>query len=263
MTAVCSVGHDDKRSGYSESGANLWVCGPSSSGRVGQPRIATTDNGHRYRGSFGGTSAATPIVSGVVALVREANNALTWRDVKLILAASARKNDPGNTGWVQGALKYGSTTNRYSFNHEYGFGIVDAKAAVDLAPGWTNVRDLREITPELIHSYDSDRADVCHWPVGPICVFPNGTQWHTHSARIAHVAGDRPGAQKLPGCCGGQDHRPPTLESSAQKVGTARGVPKSPRRRGGGGVYVSSSTSGRWKADPKGTDFVTGRKHRP
>ena len=148
VTAVCAVGHDDKRSEYSEAGANLWVCGPSSSGRVGQPRIATTDNGHRYRGSFGGTSAATPIVSGVVALIREANTALTWRDVKLILAASARKNDPDNTGWEEGAFKYGSTTDRYNFNHEYGFGMVDAKAAVDLAPGWTNVRDFREITSE-------------------------------------------------------------------------------------------------------------------
>ena len=148
VTTVCAVGHDDIRSGYSDTGANLWVCGPSSSGRVGQPRIATTDNGHRYRGTFGGTSAATPIVSGVAALVREANNALTWRDVKLILAASARKNDPDNTGWEQGALKYGSAMDRYDFNHEYGFGMVDARAAVDLAPGWTNVRDLREITSE-------------------------------------------------------------------------------------------------------------------
>ena len=148
VTAVCAVGHDDKRSDYSEAGANLWVCGPSSGGRVGQPRIATTDNGHRYQGAFGGTSAATPIVSGVVALVREANTALSWRDVKLILAASARKNDLVNTGWVEGAFKYGSVTDRYNFNHEYGFGMVDAKAAVDLAPGWTNVRDLREITSE-------------------------------------------------------------------------------------------------------------------
>ena len=148
VTAVCAVGHDDKRSIYSEPGSNLWVCGPSSSGRVGQPRIATTDNGNRYRGSFGGTSAATPIVSGVVALVREANNALTWRDVKLILAASARKNDPDNTGWEQSALKYGSTTDRYNYNDEYGFGMVDAKAVVDLASGWTNAPELREITSE-------------------------------------------------------------------------------------------------------------------
>ena len=148
VTAVCAVGHDDKRSSYSETGSNLWVCGPSNSRRVGQPSIATTDNNHRYRGSFGGTSAATPIVSGVVALVREANSSLTWRDVKLILAASARKNDPDNTGWVEGAFKYGSTTDRYNYNHEYGFGMVDAKAAVDLAAGWTNAPELREITSE-------------------------------------------------------------------------------------------------------------------
>ena len=146
ITAACAVGHDDKRSDYSESGSNLWICAPSSSGRVGQPGIATTDNGHRYRGRFGGTSAAAPIVSGVVALIREANNALTWRDVKLILAASARQNDPDNTGWEEGALKYGSTTDRYTFNHEYGFGMVDAKAATDLAVGWTNAPDFREIT---------------------------------------------------------------------------------------------------------------------
>ena len=79
-----------------------------------------------------GSSAATPIVSGVVALIREANNTLTWRDVKLILAASARKVDAGNAGWVEGAFKYGSTTDRYNFNHEYGFGMVDAKAVINL-----------------------------------------------------------------------------------------------------------------------------------
>ena len=148
VTAVCAVGYDDIRSDYSEAGANLWVCGPSSSGREGQPRIATTDNGHRYRSSFGGTSAATPIVAGVAALIREANSALTWRDVKLILAASARKVDSDNTGWEQGAFKYGSTTDHYNFNHEYGFGMVDAKAAVDLAENWTNLPQFREITSE-------------------------------------------------------------------------------------------------------------------
>ena len=148
VTAVCAVGHDDRRSDYSEPGYNLWVCGPSSSGRTGQPEITTTRNANTYLDSFGGTSAAAPIVSGVVALVREANSALTWRDVKLILAASARKNDPDNTGWEQGALKYGSTTDRYNHNYEYGFGMVDAKAAVDLATGWTNVPDLREATSE-------------------------------------------------------------------------------------------------------------------
>ena len=78
------------------------------------------------------------------ALLRQANPDLTWRDLKLILAASARKNDAANTGWAEGARKYGvdSYTDRYHFNHEYGFGVVDAKAAVDIARGWTNVPTL-------------------------------------------------------------------------------------------------------------------------
>ena len=151
VIAVCAVDYTDTRGYYSEPGANLWVCAPSN-GRGETPGIATTTNGS-YITDFGGTSAATPIVSGVVALMRSVNPALTWRDVKLILAASARKNDPGNTGWEEGALMYGSTTERYSFNHEYGFGMVDAAAAVDLAAaavdmtdGWTNAPAMRTTT---------------------------------------------------------------------------------------------------------------------
>ena len=79
----------------------------------------------------------------MAALVRGANPGLTWRDVKLILAASARKNDATNSGWETGALRYGSTTERYTFNREYGFGVVDAKAAVDLAESWTNLPSMK------------------------------------------------------------------------------------------------------------------------
>ena len=143
VIAVCAVDYNDRRAYYSERGASLWLCAPSS-GSSGAPWIWTTENGG-YTSQFGGTSAATAIVSGVVALVRAANMELTWRDVKLILAASARKNDSGNTGWEQGALKYGSTSHRYSFNHEYGFGVVDAGVAVGLAANWSSPPELREI----------------------------------------------------------------------------------------------------------------------
>ena len=145
VTSVCAVNYDDKRTSYSEAGANLWVCAPSSDRVQKMPGIATTDNGNRYRDDFGGTSAATPIVAGVAALIRDANDTLTWRDVKLILAASARKNDTSNSGWEEGAAKYGAN-GIYQFNHEYGFGVVDAQAAVDLALMWTNVPTLRDIS---------------------------------------------------------------------------------------------------------------------
>ena len=139
VTATCSVDERGFRSFFSETGANLWVCAPSDVARPGHRAIVTTENSDRYRNSFNGTSASAPQVAGVAALLRHANRELTWRDVKLILAGSARMNDEENTGWEDGALQYGSSTERYHFNHEYGFGVVDAGAAVDLARDWVNV----------------------------------------------------------------------------------------------------------------------------
>ena len=150
VTAACAVNDLGRRTSYSELGANLWVCAPSSDFAQARAGIATTNNFDRYTTGFGGTSAAAPQVSGVAALVRAVDSGLSWRDVKLILAASARKNDPDNTGWKTGALKYGSDPSDpeyYEFNHEYGFGVVDAKAAVDLAGSWSKLPAMRKTGP--------------------------------------------------------------------------------------------------------------------
>ncbi len=155
--AACAVTDHGVRSHYSEQGANLWVCAPSGASYL-PAAITTTLNDGRYRNTYGGTSATAAIVSGVSALLRGAYADLTWRDVKLILAGSARKNDPSNTGWEEGALQYGSTTQRYTFNHEYGFGVVDAKAAMDLAAGWTSLPPLPPLTEESQASGDVNLA---------------------------------------------------------------------------------------------------------
>ena len=158
VTPVCAVNERDIRSFFSEVGANLWVCAPSDVLRRGYRAIVTTENSDRYRNDFNGTSASAPIVAGVAALLRHANPALTWRDLKLILAASARKNDEENTGWEDGAIMYGSTTDRYNFNHEYGFGVVDANAAVDLAKNWTTAPPLEsmEVASGSLDAYITD-----------------------------------------------------------------------------------------------------------
>ena len=154
VTAVCAVSDTDRRSAYSEMGANLWVCAPSGDRGEERRSIVTTENSDRYMDDFSGTSASTPIVSGVAALMRQANPDLTWRDLKLILAASARKNDPTNTGWEDGAQKYGSesVSDLYHFNHEYGFGMVDAGAAVAMAKEWTD--NLLPLQSETVESSD-------------------------------------------------------------------------------------------------------------
>ena len=148
VTTVCAVNDDGRRSLYSEKGANLWLCAPSDGIGAANPTIVTTANADYYRDDYGGTSAAAPIVSGVAALMRQANPDLTWRDLKLILAATARKTDASDAGWEDGLPKYGSDseTDAYHFNHEYGFGVVDAAAAVDLARAWTSLPPLQSST---------------------------------------------------------------------------------------------------------------------
>lgn len=128
VIAVCAVDDDGRAPSYAEPGANILVCGRSGNNRVG---IATTMPQGQYRSTFSGTSASTPMVSGIVALMLKERPDLSWRDVRLILARSARKNDPGNPGW--------SSNFGLSFHPRYGFGAVDAAAAVTLARGWTSL----------------------------------------------------------------------------------------------------------------------------
>ena len=133
-------------------GANLWVCAHHTA--------YTTDVNDTYA-SYTGTSLSAAIVSGVVALVRSQNRDLTWRDVKLILAGSARQNDPYHPDWHTDALQYRSESQRYSYNPNYGFGIVDAKAAVDLAKTWTNLPEMTTATVSsgTLNRYIPDPAE--------------------------------------------------------------------------------------------------------
>jgi proprotein convertase subtilisin/kexin type 2 len=72
-----------------------------------------------------------------VALMLSVNPNLTWRDVKLILARSAKPIDSLDTGWVQ--TQNPALGLSYRFHPNYGFGAVDAAAAVRLATNWVSV----------------------------------------------------------------------------------------------------------------------------
>ncbi|MEW6777775.1 MAG: S8 family serine peptidase [Bdellovibrionota bacterium] len=144
---VGGVGDDGERAFYSEKGANLWVSAPTegraehaittvdlmgSRGWNPDPEVSGNYEDLSYTNKFNGTSSATPLVAGVVALVLQVNPDLTWRDVKEILAETARKNDPGDLEWVE-------NNAGYHFNPNYGFGVVNAQAAVTAASTWTPV----------------------------------------------------------------------------------------------------------------------------
>ena len=141
--AVAAIDHEGKQSVYSEPGAPLLVSAYSDNGTADNyVGITTTgpykddgdDTNDYIRGEFGGTSSAAPLVSGVVALMLEENRNLTARDVQHILVKTAQKNDPDDEDWVlNGAGRW--------VNHKYGFGAVDALAAVEMATDWTTVAD--------------------------------------------------------------------------------------------------------------------------
>lgn len=134
--AVAASTNSGVRSSYSEKGANILVNAPSSGGSLD---ITTTDRtgaaGYdpgNYTDTFGGTSSAAPLVSGIIALMLEANPSLTWRDVQHILIATSEHNDIGDADWD-------SNGAGYLINYKYGFGRIDAEAAVNAADplAWT------------------------------------------------------------------------------------------------------------------------------
>jgi len=130
VLTICAVDDVGRQPWYGEPGANLLVCAPSSGDRpVG---VTTTGLRGAYRSDFTGTSASAPMASGVVALMLAVNPELSWRDVRLILARTARRNDPADPGWAANA-------DGLAFNHKYGFGVIDARAAVAAAARWPSV----------------------------------------------------------------------------------------------------------------------------
>jgi Ca2+-binding RTX toxin-like protein len=167
---------------YSNYGANILVSAPSASvttdlmGSGGYNRGAGAAG--NYLTDFYGTSAAAPLVTGVVALMMEANENLGWRDVQEILATSAKMTGSvvdGKGGYeVSGTYFQGNVTDvthplfsaRDSWNDggraystDYGFGRVDAFAAVRMAEVWNILQGAPKTSANEVQVTLADPSD--------------------------------------------------------------------------------------------------------
>lgn len=183
---IGAINADGVKSSYSTTGSSLWVSAPG--GEYGldstympgatdpanyRPAIVSTARpgcsnsayptavnaldakganpmapNCQYTATMNGTSSAAPNVSAVVALMLEANPQLSYRDVRYILAKTAKKIDQSFSGRQASDIITGQTvvleqgwiTNAagWSFSNWYGFGAVDAGAAVAMAKTYTN-----------------------------------------------------------------------------------------------------------------------------
>ncbi|MEQ1749911.1 MAG: S8 family serine peptidase [Prosthecobacter sp.] len=152
--AVGALTNTGALAAYSETGNHLCVVAPSNGGTL---RMVTTDlagavgynpnpavpdiedASYNYTKQFGGTSAAAPVVSGVIALMLQANPGLTWRDVKEILLRSSFQVDPTSATWVKRTTRNNPYLPPIKHSPLYGGGLIQAKAAVDLARTWTKL----------------------------------------------------------------------------------------------------------------------------
>jgi len=144
---VASLNHKDSYSIYSNPGSNVLVSAYGGEYYYQAPTIMTTllmgesyyeseligkegsitvdeDSAKNYTYVMNGTSAATPMVSAVIALTLEACPQLSYRDIRWLIAHTSKKIDTTDKTWVQNAAGLWHSI-------DYGYGKINALGMVE------------------------------------------------------------------------------------------------------------------------------------
>lgn len=130
-----SINQNGKSSYFAEECASNLIVAPGEN-------IISLNISHNSECSyqFSGTSASTPIVSGVIALMLQANPELNWLDIQRIFIETSKKIDHDDRSWfINGGGHWVS--------HKYGYGLIDASSAVQRA---IELRDEESLKEEVI-----------------------------------------------------------------------------------------------------------------
>ncbi|XP_062867720.1 neuroendocrine convertase 1 [Trichomycterus rosablanca] len=111
-----------------------------SSGDYTDQRITSADLHNECTETHTGTSASAPLAAGIFALALEQNPDLTWRDLQHLVVWTS-EYDPlaNNPGWKRNGAGL-------MVNSRFGFGLLNAKALVDLADPkeWKHVPEKKQ-----------------------------------------------------------------------------------------------------------------------
>lgn len=138
--AVGASSNKDCRSYYSQFGPEVAFVAPSNSGSLNVDITTTDRTGNQgydpsnYASDFGGTSSATPLASGIAGLLLSRNSSLTVTELLTAMQTTASKI---------GAFPY--TAGR---NDRFGYGRLDAQAALLSVPSCVNVSLLPSVLPK-------------------------------------------------------------------------------------------------------------------
>ncbi|XP_045614790.2 proprotein convertase subtilisin/kexin type 4 [Procambarus clarkii] len=115
---------------------------------VEEHRVVVPELDGQCSATFQGTSAAAPLMAGVVAIVLHANSNLTWRDVQHLVVETA-------TPTQEALQEEGWHTNGYGkkFHLMQGFGAVNAGKMVEAALSWKNVNPQRTVSKPIFRGY--------------------------------------------------------------------------------------------------------------
>lgn len=160
VIAIGALDYEGNQAWYSESCAALMAVTPSSGARghgittVDRAGEAGYDAGE-CTDSFGGTSSATPLAAGLIALALQVRPELTWRDVKHVIAKAAfpLHLEPSG-GWTR------PNARGYRHSPAYGFGVLKAPRLLATVRNHT-------LVPPAFKMYQSG-MQLLHHPLGYI-----------------------------------------------------------------------------------------------
>jgi MYXO-CTERM domain-containing protein len=164
VMAVAASNHYDLRSTYSNFGEFLDIAAPSNDAHI-TPSIISLDIvgagdlAQNYTSSFGGTSSAAPVVSGVAALMLSLDPTKTAAEIREILNDSADKVDAD-----------GGFYDALGFSVKYGYGRVNAYRALLAMQGAT---DPNCATPAAVDDCATSLDENCDGYVNENCATPS------------------------------------------------------------------------------------------